>query len=490
MKEVANLVIGAGYGGLTLACLLARDGQQVTVIEGHSKLAGCAGSFKRKGFKFDAGATTLSGLSANRPVGKLLHDLGLNSAFKTHHQDPGIVFHQGETLIRRWSNLKRWIAELNQHFPGHDHHSYWTQVHEVENWVFESLRQMGTFPPRPNSKSLGFLAFELKHLAKLPLFLRSLQSTFPASYLKDQKLMTLLKELLLISTQSTPERVPAVVGMIALAYPADTHAPIGGMDQMAELMAQYLSERGALLHLRESALKIEKGAGKFSLEVTTTKDSYRAKRVFANLPTDLLEKILAPELRTGIQSQKRPNRHQWGAVVANFGVKLERPIEHSYHQIHLRQRVPWLHSSALFYSFSRPEDKTRAAPAQQAVTVSGHVELKNAPHKSAPEYQQFKAEFQHLVTQNFLEHFKAYGAAELLEFSVATPHTFERYTQRPRGRVGGQVHDISLPLFRFARGKTKIDGLYQVGDDTYPGGGVVGVVSGAQNLYDSLGPLK
>lgn len=486
MKEVANLVIGAGYGGLTLACLLARDGQQVTLIETHSKLAGCAGSFKRRGFKFDAGATTLSGIGADRPIGKLIHELGLNTKFQTHHQDPGIVFHQGETLIRRWSSLARWISELEEYFPGHDHKSFWTQVHEVETWVFESLKQMGPFPPRLNQGTLAFLAYELKHVGKFPLFLKSLHATLPTTYLKDQKLMTLIRELLLISTQSTPERVPAVVGMIALAYPADTHAPLGGMDQLAELMGHYLSERGATISMRESALKIERGGGKYKLLVTTSKGAYGAQRVFANLPTDLLEKILAPELKPLIESQKRPNRHQWGAVVANFGVRPNRPIEHSYHQIHLSERPPWLHSSALFYSFSRPDDERRAAAGQQAVTVSGHVELKNAPLKSASDYQQFKAQFQLLVTQNFQQHFHSYGASELLEFSVATPQTFERYTQRPQGRVGGQVHDISLPLFRFARGKTKIDGLYQVGDDTYPGGGVVGVVSGAQNLYNSL----
>lgn len=49
------IVIGGGVSGLATACLLARDGHQVTVLEKNSDLGGRAGSWEKDGFTFDTG---------------------------------------------------------------------------------------------------------------------------------------------------------------------------------------------------------------------------------------------------------------------------------------------------------------------------------------------------------------------------------------------------------------------------------------------------
>ncbi|HJB62689.1 MAG TPA: phytoene desaturase [Candidatus Microbacterium pullistercoris] len=49
------IVIGGGVTGLATACLLARDGHRVTVLEKNSELGGRAGSWERDGFTFDTG---------------------------------------------------------------------------------------------------------------------------------------------------------------------------------------------------------------------------------------------------------------------------------------------------------------------------------------------------------------------------------------------------------------------------------------------------
>ena len=49
------IVIGAGIAGLASAALLARDGYNVTVLEGRHELGGRAGSWQRDGFRFDTG---------------------------------------------------------------------------------------------------------------------------------------------------------------------------------------------------------------------------------------------------------------------------------------------------------------------------------------------------------------------------------------------------------------------------------------------------
>ena len=49
------IIVGAGFGGLSLAALLAREGHQVTVFEKNSQYGGRARIHKDKGFQFDMG---------------------------------------------------------------------------------------------------------------------------------------------------------------------------------------------------------------------------------------------------------------------------------------------------------------------------------------------------------------------------------------------------------------------------------------------------
>ena len=49
------VVIGGGIAGLASAALLAKDGHEVTLLEGRSSVGGRAGSWERDGFRFDTG---------------------------------------------------------------------------------------------------------------------------------------------------------------------------------------------------------------------------------------------------------------------------------------------------------------------------------------------------------------------------------------------------------------------------------------------------
>ncbi|MFO8044040.1 MAG: FAD-dependent oxidoreductase, partial [Alkalispirochaeta sp.] len=49
------IVIGSGFGGLSSAAFLARDGYDVTVLEKNSWVGGRARVLERDGYRFDMG---------------------------------------------------------------------------------------------------------------------------------------------------------------------------------------------------------------------------------------------------------------------------------------------------------------------------------------------------------------------------------------------------------------------------------------------------
>lgn len=55
MEKSSAIIIGAGIGGLATACLLAKKGYSVTILEKNESVGGRAGYFEESGFRFDMG---------------------------------------------------------------------------------------------------------------------------------------------------------------------------------------------------------------------------------------------------------------------------------------------------------------------------------------------------------------------------------------------------------------------------------------------------
>jgi len=60
-KRFDAIIIGSGIGGLVTASQLAAKGAQVLVLEKYIIPGGSGGSFKRKGYTFDVGASMIFG---------------------------------------------------------------------------------------------------------------------------------------------------------------------------------------------------------------------------------------------------------------------------------------------------------------------------------------------------------------------------------------------------------------------------------------------
>src|SRR6266404_9087630 len=70
-------IIGGGIAGMATAARLQARGLSTVVFEAHGQPGGCAGFFRRRGFAFDVGATTLVDFQPGGVGGALLDEIGL-----------------------------------------------------------------------------------------------------------------------------------------------------------------------------------------------------------------------------------------------------------------------------------------------------------------------------------------------------------------------------------------------------------------------------
>ncbi len=485
MKQNDYLILGAGYGGLTIAALLAKQGCRVTVLEGHQSLGGCASWYQRGDFRYDVGATTLSGFAHNGPLAKICQDLDLQ--LDLINQSIGMVIKLGEKKILRYANQRQWLKEMVRVFPQHEEDLYnvWNKWEKISSLAWEILPQIHSFPPQ---NALDWLRqTELvklknaKFLRLMPEVFFSVASSLPPALADNREFRQFLDEQLIISTQGNAETVSNLIGALGLMYPADTFYSVGGMDQLARGLADKIQSYGGEVLTKKRVISIEKSASKY-IVTTQNGELFTANKIISNIPFWNHLQLGPTSIQKDIAQLNRNHAKAWGALTAYFSVKFDKPLESLYYQIHSSERISRTHGPSLFFSFSDSNDRQRAPEGWQTVTVSSHCLDGESFQRGGPGYREFKKDFAQEIEKLFKQAFQEYAIREMSKLEVGTPASFERYTGRYLGRVGGLPHGKFLEMLKFPSYQTSDPDFFRVGDTVFPGQGVVGVITGAYHL--------
>lgn len=462
-SDSKTLIVGAGGGGIASALLAALRGEDVTLLEAHYALGGCASYFKRGQFVFDAGATTLSGVGIGEPLGELFELLG--HAPELYPADPGITFHLSNgKVVRYHRDFELWLNELNQHFPGKDHRTFWTLIRKINKKSWALLRDVKTFPFTKASDVLSVLKHPT-YISLVPHLMISTEQALKKHGLDSAEYLELVNGILLISAQAEAEHIPFLVGAMALSYPAETFAPVGGMKGLMDFFEKELARLNVEVRLKTPVTSV-------SGTTVTLKDGTKLSgdKLIMNLPIWNLAAMIEGSVKSKLVTEASDRPGSWGALALYFG--LESEIHEPYHQVHLN------HSEIknYFVSFSVPHDLRRAPAGFQTVTISTHVE-------ATDNYDVKKTELAAIIMKDFE---KRFVAKNLKFFTIGTPKTFERYTGRKSGFVGGLPFLYGKNPLSMLGPLTGEEGLYRVGDTVFPGQGLCGVVAGAMQLHARL----
>lgn len=478
------IIIGAGYGGVAASSLLRKKGFDTTILESHKLIGGCASFFQRKNFLFDVGATTFSAVRSSQPVGKLLLELDVQPNFCKI--DPGMIIKFKDQEIIRYAQEDKWLAEVNRYFPEKNMTKFWNKIFKIEKLAWKFIDENSKIPPRSLQDFISLVRFRnFNKIKLLPEIFRTVSTELNSLKIRNFNFEKFLDEQLMITTQSISNVAPMITSALGLAYPSETYYPIGGMYKPAELiLAKYQEQKGNLF-LNERVIAITRKNENYELKTQNGK-VFQSRGIISNIPIWNMAEITDGNIQKYFLSIAKKYTTAPGAFTLYFAIESNIDLPSLYYQVHTREPIPHCVAGAFFVSFSHKEDREKAPEGFRTVTISTHTNPKDWLGLNKEIYKSKKEEVSQAILKEFDFAFPELRKANRQYPLAGTPKTFESYTQRKNGYVGGIAHSIHSNLLFMTPNTTPFKNFYLVGDTVFPGQGIPAVVLGALNVVKRI----
>ncbi len=464
------VVVGAGIAGLTAAAVAARAGAAVLVVEQHNVPGGCASFYQRDGYRFDVGATLVSGFGPGGVHRRLFERF--EADVRATRVEPSMAVHVADATVIRYGD-ERWPVERRRAF-GAAAEPFWERQEQIADLAWDFSTRFPMLPVDRAGLAGALAAFRPRHLPLLRLLGRPLADIVPPN--AGRVLRTFVDAQLLITAQTDAGHADLAYGATALDLArAGTFHLAEGPSTIATALARVVRRAGGRIAYRTAVTGIERDRrGRVAAVRLGDGTAIATRAVVAAIPladTAALFAELPPfARRLGAQPQR------WGAFMAYValppGVVPDDLALH--HQVVHDLDRPLGEGNSAFLSFSGPDEEARARGGGRALTISTHTDVAAWERAFGDgTYAARKAAYGARLAAALERVLPgAWGRARFVD--LATPHTFAHFTGRSRGLVGGLPQTPATASLGAFSHRSGIAGLYLAGDTVFPGQSTVG----------------
>lgn len=275
MKKIT--IIGAGLGGLSAGALLAKEGYQVTILEQHTVVGGCATTFKRKGgFTCEVGLHEMDGVYTNTTVKKVFEALDVYN---------NVEFLKPKTFFQITTPKGTFVMPHGVEASKKALKSLWSDQDETIDQYFKLIEAIhNELYLLQNLKWYQYPMVPL--LARNVLRYRSKSVSEVMDQLTDNETLKLILNANLQYYNDIPQTLSFLLHAVAQYsyYHGGGYFIKGGSQQLSNYLAKVIVDHGGSVITKALVTKIED----YSVE-------YRHRKSFEMVPSDIIISNLSPQ---------------------------------------------------------------------------------------------------------------------------------------------------------------------------------------------------
>jgi len=488
IKKYDYIVIGAGIGGLSAACFLSKYNKKVLVLEKHDKVGGLCTSFIKNETQFDCGIEGLHELAPKEIIPQFLAFLGGKIESETREENI-CCYIKNKKYSFRFKSLKE---DFISQFP--DNKEDIEKIFSIFNGIMEQALSGNKAPVPPYDMNIiELIKFGIYNIIKRPLLMKYGLKDFNKVIWK----LTSNKEIAEIIYSK------AAANMLFFGYVyrwwsiGKTYYPKGGMQKIADTIKQIAIDNGCVILLNTAVNEIIIKENKVQGIKTKNGDIYYADKIISNASPIYTNSIILSEEKIKIKMDKLYKKKDifQSACLLFLTVKDINSLKGNnyiyigsgdYAKIPEKSFDPKNAPIAIQVANKKPADKYYAVTALTPIPYEYSNSWNTFGTKERKkEYYKLKNEVQNILLNRICEKLGDDFRNSITYVELGTPLTFERYTNNTKGSFMGFAYD-QRNYGKFLKQKTEIPGLYLVGQWTFPGFGIAGVMASGYYLAKEL----
>ncbi|MCC7574873.1 phytoene desaturase [Candidatus Woesearchaeota archaeon] len=479
------IIIGSGFGGLSAAALLAKQGHEVTVFEKNEQVGGRASMFVEKKFRFDAGPSWYLmpdvfekfyaelGTSPNKELNLKL----LNPSYKIFFHDSELeVTPNIEETYALFESLEKGSAEKLKKYLERAKYQYDTAMRE--------------FIYREYNKLSDFFSFKLLvQGTKLNVF-QNLDK-YVSNNFESDKIKKIL-EYTMVFLGGAPKNTPALYSIMShIDFNMGVFYPEGGLNAVALSIYDISKKLGVKYKLNEPVqrLVVDKGVIK---KVVTNVDSYSADLVISNADYWFTENYLLDEKYRSYSKKYWSNRVVApSAFIMYLGInKKIRGLEHHnlflendwmHHFNQLFKEKKWPDAPSYYVCCPSKTDKSVAPKDKENLFVLVPV----AP--GLRDSEEIRNMYKDKILMHLEETLKTKIIKHIDVIKIFSHSDFKSRYNSFKGSALGLSHTLfQTAIFRPSMKSKKVKNLFYTGHYNHPGIGVPMVIISSQILANKI----